>query len=82
MVIFNVPDPIPLQLARLRDAYVLHLVRIEASDMDPLFRRAAMKMTQQGIDELERQIANLEAPAERLHDDVYEAKRYADCHEQ
>ena len=76
-------DPIPVQLATLRDYYALYLTRLEASDMDPLFRRAAMKEIQRGIDELDRQIAKEEASAaEPLECSIDAAKRYQDCHEQ
>jgi len=54
-------DPIALQLARLRDAYAVHLVRLEASDMDPLFRRVNMKQMREAVEELDRQIAHGEA---------------------
>ena len=68
-------DPIPLQLARLRDAYALYLARLEWSDMDPLFRRSAMKQVREGIDELDRQIANEEQRVEPLQCDVDAYKR-------
>ena len=53
-------DPIPVQLAKLRDYYAAYLTRLEASDMDNIFKRAAMKQTREGIAELDRQIANCE----------------------
>lgn len=71
-------NPILPQLARLRDAYVLHLTRLELSDMDPIFKQVAVRRTRAGIAELETQIANCEL----VHDDIDAAKRYADCHEQ
>jgi len=71
------------QLTDLRARYTRHLARLEASDMDPLFKRYAMRQTQQGIDELDVQIAKEEEQgAEPLHDDISEAKRYKDCQKQ
>ena len=78
-------DPILTKLTTLRDAYALHLARLELSDMDPLFRRVNMKQMRDAIAELDRQIARCEEEQEErqpLHCDVTEAKRYADTHEQ
>lgn len=52
-------DPILSQLTTLRNAYALHLARLEVSDMDPLFKRVNMKQAREAVEELERQIANL-----------------------
>jgi len=71
-------DRIAVLLIELRNQYERHLIRLDASDMDPLFRRANMKQMREAIAELERQIAHYEP----LHCDIDAAKRYADCHEQ
>jgi hypothetical protein len=75
-------DPILTQLITLRDTFALHLARLDVSDMDPLFKRVTMKQTREAVEELERQIGSLEPRTDPLHDDISEAKRYADCHEQ
>ena len=54
------PNSIVSQLIRLRNSYALQLIRVEASDMDSIFKRYAMRQTQQGIDECDRQIAKEE----------------------
>jgi len=64
------PDPIPIQLARLRARYARHLRRLEASDMDPLFRRVNMKQMREAVEELDQQIEKEEVVGERLHDDI------------
>jgi len=82
------PDPILTQLTTLRDYYALHLVRLELSDMDPLFKRSAMKQTREAVEELDVQIANTERSREEeiggeaLECSIDQTKRYADCHEQ
>jgi len=74
--------PILSSLTDLRARYARHLERVEASDMDMLFKRVRMKELRAALEELDSQIAKEEAGGERLHCDISEAKRYADCHEQ
>jgi len=72
------PDPLALQLARLRESYSLMLFWIVASPMDDWLKQERLKDMMKGIAELDQQIAN----EERLHCDIEASKRYADCHEQ
>jgi hypothetical protein len=52
--------PILSRLTELRLRYARHLERLEASDMDALFKRVRMKELRAGLEELERQIAKEE----------------------
>ena len=79
------PNSILSYLTDLRARYARQLQHIEASDMDPLFRRIRMKELRAGIEECDRQIANEieeEDARQPLECDIEASKRYQDCHEQ